>query len=75
MRVDGGRSGDEAQSIVNWKRTDCPVKKEPTSTRDHEAIAVRRYLENITTCRRVWLLDYFDPSCSEPKKCDVCTLK
>ena len=63
-----------------WKRTDCPVKKEPTSIRDHEAIAVRRYLENVTTCRRVWLLDYFDPSCakpgSEPKKCcDVCTLK
>ena len=73
----GGRSGDAAQSLVFWKPSDCPVKKQPTSTRDEELIAVRRYLENDTACRRQWLLDYFDPTCSKPGPnpntcCDVC---
>ena len=73
----GGRSGDAARSVVYWKARDCPVKKDPTSTRDAEVIAVRRYLENDSICRRKWLLDYFDPSCAKPGPnpstcCDVC---
>ena len=56
-----GRSGGEAKSIVYWKPIDCPVRREPTNTRDHEAIAVRSYLENATVCRRKWLLDYLTP--------------
>ena len=62
----GGRSGGDALSVVYWKPVDCPVKKEPTSTHDHETIAVRKYLENTTECRRMWLLHYFDPSCAKP---------
>ena len=36
----GGRSGGAARSVVFWKPSDCPVKKQPTSTRDAEIIAV-----------------------------------
>lgn len=73
----GGRSGDAARSIVFWKASDCPVRKQPTSTRHEEIIAVRRYLENESSCRRKWLLDYFDPTCAMPGPnpsvcCDVC---
>ena len=60
----GGHSGKEAQSVLFWKPRDCRVEKEPTSTHDDEVIAVRKYLEN--TCRRVWLLEYFDPACAKP---------
>ena len=38
----------EARSIVYWKPIDCKVRKEPSSTRDHEVAAVRQYLENET---------------------------
>ena len=48
----GGRTGDDAHSIVYRKPIDCPLHKELTSIRDHELAAVRRYLENITACRR-----------------------
>ena len=73
----GGRSGQPARSIVFWTPKDCPLRKELASTRDHEVAAVRRYLENTSTCRRRWLLNYFDPSCTsgvrDPKTCcDVC---
>ena len=44
----GGRSGDAARSLVLWKASDCPVKTKPTSTRDEEVIAVRRYLDIMT---------------------------
>lgn len=56
----GGRSGEEAVSTIYWKPVDCPVRKQPTTLRDHELIDIRRYLENVTMCRRKWLLDYFD---------------
>ena len=56
----GGRSGGDAVSTVYWKPVDCPVRKQPTTLRDHELIAVRRYVENIEVCRRQWLLGYFD---------------
>lgn len=73
----GGRSGECARSVVFWKRMDCPVKKELSSNRDHEVAAVRRYLENEITCRRQWLLDYFEPSWAcrgvNPSACcDIC---
>ena len=72
-----GRSGNHAKSIVYWKPADSPVKKEPITTRDYEAIAVREYLQNCTTCRRAWLLNYFEPSCAKPGNdpkmcCDIC---
>ena len=47
-----GRTGTLAISIVYWKPRDCPVKVNPSSIHDHEVIAVRRYLENNTECRR-----------------------
>ena len=55
-----GRSGEDAVSTIYWKPVDCPMRKQPTTLQDHELIAVRRYLENGTACRRQWLLDYFD---------------
>ena len=65
----GGRqSGDSATSLVFWKPVDCPVKKEPSTPHDHEMIAVRRYLENRSECRRTILLEYFDPSIAKPGK-------
>ena len=73
----GGRSGVNAVSTIFWLPKDCPVKKEPTSLRDHELIAVRRYVENVTLCRRKWLLDYFDVHLDvEPSRCcDNCSNK
>ena len=47
----GGRSGGDAVSTILWKPVHCPVKKRPATLRDHEHIAVRRYVENITACR------------------------
>ena len=71
----GGRSGGDAVSTIYWKPADCPLRKHPVTLRDHELIAVRRYLENITLCRRKWLLDHFDVKlkhCSTDC-CDVCS--
>ena len=44
---------------------------------DHELIAVRRYLENVTVCRWKWLLDYFDVQLSVEvsRCCDNCSIK
>ena len=76
----GGRTGNYAESIVYWTPSDCPQRKDPKSVRDYEVNAVRRYLENVTMCRRQWLLDYFDPICAKPglvpsKCCDICATK
>lgn len=73
----GGRSGEEAISTVYWKPMDCPVRKQPVSLRDHEQIAVRRYLENTTTCRRKWLLDHFDfkVDAGADRCCDNCSCR
>ena len=76
----GGRSGESAQSIVYWKPIDCRLKKKLSSTRDEEVAAVRRYLDNDTSCRRQWLLQYFDPSFTASVQdpmlcCDICTSK
>ena len=73
----GGRSGDDAQSLVYWKPIDCPVKQNPVTTRDREVADVRRYLTNTNICRRFWLLEYFDRDCTTTKTdlktcCDVC---
>ncbi len=74
----GGRSGDQAQSIVYWKATDCPLRKAPYTTYHREVNEVRRYLENTSVCRRKLLLEYFDDSKSarpgsDPTVCcDVC---
>ena len=71
----GGRSGSDAVSTVYWKPKDCPVRKEPRTLRDREMIAVRRYLENSTVCRRRWLLEHFDARVENvlPRCCDVCS--
>ena len=74
----GGRSGGDAVSKVYWKPIDCPVRKEPATLRDHELIAVRRYVENVTVCRRKWLLDYFDVQLGDNQAsccCDNCSNK
>ena len=46
----GGQSGGEAQSVIFWKPSDCPLRKDLATTLDHEMAAVRRYLENTTVC-------------------------
>lgn len=73
----GGRSGGDAVSTVYWKPVDCPVRKKPTTVRDHELISVRRYVENSTVCRRKWLLDYFDVqhNAEVSRCCDNCSSK
>ena len=63
-----------------WKPIDCRVKKKLLSTRDQEIAAVRHYLENDISCRRQWLLQYFDPSFTTNVRdpllcCDVCAKK
>ena len=73
----GGRSGGNARSIIFWKPSDCPVRKEPKCLRDWELIDVRKYLENTTICRRQWLLEFFDPCCAKAGDdellcCDIC---
>lgn len=47
----GGRSGDDALSTIYWRKPDCPVRKDPSTTHHHELISVRRYLENTAVCR------------------------
>ena len=71
----GGRSGGDAVSTIYWKPRDCPLPKNPKSTRDHELVAVRRYLENSTVCRRKWLLGHFDVKADKEvvRCCDVCS--
>ena len=73
----GGRSGGNAISTIFWKPVDCPVRKTPTTLRDHELITVRRYVENVTVCRRKWLLDYFDVQvdAQASRCCDNCSNK
>ena len=74
-----GRSGAQAKSVIYWKPSDAPLKRVLTNPRDAEVAAVRRYLENGTTCRRFQLLHYFDPEFARslPRRdcslcCDVC---
>ena len=74
----GGRNGQAARSIVYWSPADCPRRRELSSIHHHEVDAIRRYLENTTTCRRYRLLQYFDSSfrCTvdDPTTCcDVCS--
>ena len=76
----GGRSGQQPKSIVYWKPVDCRVRKKIQSARDQEVADVRHYLESIDSCRRQWLLHYFDASFTtsvhDPKMCcDVCVRK
>ena len=73
----GGRSGESAKSIVYWRPSDCPLYKNLLSTREHEVVAVRQFLENTIYCCRKWLLEYFDKlftsSVNNPNNCcDVC---
>ena len=73
----GGRTGGNAMSTIYWKPADCPIRKQPVILRDHELIAVRRYVENVTVCRRKWLLDHFDVQlgtrASTSRCCDNCS--
>ena len=76
----GGRSGCSACSVVYWKPRDCPIKQNPSTTRDQEVIDVRRYLENSSDCRRKVLLKHFYVSFATPGSechqcCDVCASK
>ncbi len=72
-----GRSGDSARSIVFWKPSDCPFRRDPVTVHHRELNEVRQYLENTSACRRVSLVSYFDPKKAHPgedpiKCCDVC---
>ena len=76
-RAAAGRSGEDAVSTIFWKPVDCPAREQPTTLRDHELIAVRRYLEIVAVCRQKWLLDYFDVqfSVKVSRCCDNCSIK
>lgn len=74
----GGRDGSGAVSTIYWKRCDCPIREKPTKVEHHQAMLVRRYLENTTACRRKLLLEYFDPQYARPGPdlqscCDICS--
>ena len=58
-----GRSGEPAKSTIYWKPKDASLKKDLSNPRDAEMAAVRHYLKN--KCRRIQLLDYFDPALKE----------
>ena len=47
----GGRSGEQARSIVYWKPVDCRVRKHIQSARKQEVADVRNYLQNVDSCR------------------------
>ena len=55
-----GRSGELATSTIFWKPQDAPLRKDLSDPRAVEVAAVRKYLEDKDTCRRVQLLRYFD---------------
>lgn len=73
-----GRDGHQAFSKVYWKPAEAPIKKNKAIYRNREIAAVRRYLENLETCRRFLLISYFDKSLadsldrSENMCCDNC---
>ena len=72
----GGRSSEQAKSVIFWKPADAPLYKE-FSFPNAETTAVRHYLDNTSECGRLQLLQYFDPSLSCPQHnpltcCDVC---
>lgn len=69
----GGRSGSNARSSVYWKPADCPLKKDPVSTRDHEVAGVRRYLTS-NICCHFWLLHFFDPLCTRVEQDENCAV-
>ena len=64
------------QWLASYPGVRCPVKQNPSTTRDQEVIDVRRYLENSSDCRRKVLLKHFDVSFANPGSedhqcCDV----
>ena len=76
-----GRSGEQAKSVVYWKPSDAPLKKDLSNPRDAEIAAMRRYLENDGMCRRYQLMNYFDPEFAHSLHqrdpllcCDVCVM-
>ena len=75
----GGRSGVPARSTMYWQPLDLRIHRKAGSDprRVEELAAVRNYLENDTSCRRLWLLHHFDPTLSSTVEdpaacCDVC---
>ena len=74
----GGRNGASACSVIYWKPSECPVRREPSSSFHHEQIEVRKYLENDVLCRRKLLLQHFNYVDAATDKtgtslcCDVC---
>ena len=57
----GGRSGEQAKSVVFWRPSDVLLRKNQSVAANAELATVRRYVENTAECRRVQLLCYFDP--------------
>ena len=74
-----GRDGKQATSIIYWTPADAPLRLDSNNPRDAEVVAVRRYLEDSSTCRRFQLLYYFNTAIAKdlPKQdpitcCDTC---
>ncbi len=72
-----GRNGEASTSTIYWMPRDAPCSSQ--TFQDHrqaEATAVRRYLDDTTTCRRYMLLQYFDSNLlvriSRESCCDNC---
>jgi superfamily II DNA helicase RecQ len=74
-----GRSCEPAKSVIYWTPVEAPLRKKLVNPCDAEIAAVRRYLKNVSECRRRQLLSHFDSSfCSYLQLqdhllcCDVC---
>ena len=66
-----GRGGELCTSTIFWRPSDAPVRKDLNNPRNAEIVAVRRYIENCSDCRRYLLLKYFDLTiAANLKRCD-----
>ena len=70
----GGRSGNQAKSIIFWKPVDAPLHQDLTIGSNAAVAAVRHYLENTTECQLLRHFDLIsDLSPHDPLTCcDVC---
>ncbi len=56
-----GRDGRDCTSVIYWMPRDAPqFSAVPKDHQQRESLAVQRYVDNESTCRRYMLLQYFD---------------
>ena len=54
------RSGQQATSTIFWSPADVPIRKDLSKVQSTDLAKLRRYLENVSDCRRCTLLSHFD---------------